>query len=224
MSVLDKLAVSRGLRDESANVELAESLARSRDAESIAAIVRHLDDPNKAVRHDCIKVLYEIGAAAPELVADYADRFLALLKSRDNRLVWGAMTGLAAVAEVRADELYERVGDLYAAVRGGSVITVDNGILALSRIAAANEEYGRAIEPFLLEHLAACRAKDVPPHAENIAAAIRPDRRDAFADVLLARKGGLSAAQSARVDKLLKRLAAAGTGGGTNTETYPRDK
>ncbi|NUQ06049.1 MAG: hypothetical protein HUU31_19320 [Anaerolineae bacterium] len=44
-------------------------------------------------------MLYEIGYAVPDLIADYAADFLALLGSRDNRMVWGGMTALGVIAD-----------------------------------------------------------------------------------------------------------------------------
>ena len=91
-------------------------------------------EPN--VRSDCLKVLYEIGYLKPELVAPYAGDFLKLLGSRNNRLVWGAMIGLSTVAEIAADEIYPHAAEIQRAMAGGTIITLDAGVLALSRLAA----------------------------------------------------------------------------------------
>jgi hypothetical protein len=100
--VLSKIAYFQNVRGEVPNQELARALAETRNTAGIQEIAAHLWDKNKNVQSDCLKVLYEIGYLAPDLIAGCADDFLKLLHSKNNRLVWGAMIGLAAVAGLRA--------------------------------------------------------------------------------------------------------------------------
>jgi len=44
-------------------------------------------------------VLYEIGYIKPALIADYTPDFLALLKSKNNHMVWEDMIALATAAD-----------------------------------------------------------------------------------------------------------------------------
>jgi hypothetical protein len=105
---LRKIAYYQNRRDEVPNQELAKVLAETRDSVGIQEVAVHLWDKNKNIQSDCLKVLYEIGYLAPDLIAGYAGDFLKLLKDRNNRLVWGAMIGLATVADLRADEVWAR--------------------------------------------------------------------------------------------------------------------
>ncbi len=57
-----------------------------------------------------MKVLYEIGYLTPELIADYADDFLKLLRSKNNRMVWGGMIALATIAETKPREIWKNKG------------------------------------------------------------------------------------------------------------------
>src|SRR5512147_2818588 len=100
MSVLDKLAHSLGRRDEVPNQELARDLAARKDKAGIHEIAENLWNKDRNIQADCIKVLYEVGYMEPKLIADYAEDFAKLLRSKNNRLVWGGMTALAAVAKV----------------------------------------------------------------------------------------------------------------------------
>src|SRR5713226_4722379 len=107
MSVLDRIAHFQNRRDEAPNQALARKLAEKRDKAGIREIAQNLWNENADVQSDCVKVLYEVGALEPRLIAGYAGDFLRLLGSKNNRLVWGGMTALAAVAEVSAAELFE---------------------------------------------------------------------------------------------------------------------
>ena len=206
MSILDQLASAQGRNDEVPNQELAVELADSEDQEAIQELVDNLTNKNKAIRSDCIKVLYEIGALKPQLIADYVDEFVALLDSRDNRLVWGGMTALGAIAPLQPKSIWSHVDAIKDATTNGSVITQDWGVRVLAAIAATDTHYHESIFPYLLDFLKNCRPKDVPRHAESIMVAVTPASSDQFRDVLENHRPNLKPAQLKRVDKLLKQL------------------
>lgn len=212
MSVLNDLASAQGRRDEVPNQELARRLARDEDAErvqeDIQVLVSNLKNKNNAIRHDCIKVLYEIGAEKPLLIEGYVDEFVALLMQRDNRMIWGGMTALGSIAALKPQELWGHRDTLIQATEGGSAITQDWGIRVLAALCAASEAYARGLFPFLMTFLENCPAKDVPRHAESIlVGAINRPHRDQLRQMLEGRRPQLSTSQGKRVDKLIQRLA-----------------
>lgn len=209
MSVLSKLASSQNRQDEVPNQELARQLAQSRDAQGIGEIAANLWNRNKAIRSDCIKVLYEIGYLEPALIAAYYSDFLKLLKSRENRMVWGAMIALSTIAALKADELYAQLEEIQRAVENGSVITVDAGIQTLATIGAHKAEYNLRIFPGLLQHLQTCRPKDVAQHAEKIVLAVNASNKTGFIAVLNHRMEDLSGTQISRLKKVIRRAEAA---------------
>lgn len=206
MSVIDQLAYSKGRRDEVPNVELAKKLAAQGDRKGIKEIAENLWNKDKNIQADCIKVLYEVGYIKPELIGDYVPDFLKLLDSRNNRLVWGGMTALSEVALVRPKEVYAGRPKIFAAIESGSVITVDNGIKVLARIASAGSEYNKKLFPYLLDHLKKCRPKEVAQHAESTLIAVNAKNKKQFAAVLTERQRSLSPSQSSRIKKIGKQL------------------
>jgi hypothetical protein len=206
MTVLDKIAFFQNRRDEVPNQELARELAAAQDRSGIQEIAQNLWNKNAAIQGDCLKVLYEIGYLEPALVADYAADFLRLLKNRNNRLVWGAMIALSTIAALEADELFPQREAILAAMKVGSVISMDNGVKALALIAAQRDEYRRAILPGLIEHLRTCRIKDLPQHAEKIAPAVDAEFRPLFVETLNRRLDALSASRAVRVRKVIRSL------------------
>ncbi len=205
MSVLDQLASAQGRNDEIPNQELAAELAESGDQDAIQELVDNLTNKNKAIRSDCIKVLYEIGALKPELIADYVEEFVTLLSHRDNRLVWGGMTALGTIAPMQPQAVAPYVEQIMEATTNGSVITQDWGVRVLATI-AAETEYSERIFLYLLDFLKNCRPKDIPRHAESMMVAVTIANRDSFRTVLEGHRPDLKPAQSKRVDKLLKQL------------------
>src|SRR5262245_49479463 len=150
MAVLNQIAFFQNRRDEVPNQVLAKALAAKQDMAGIREIAANLWHENPNVRSDCLKVLYEIGEQNPALIADYAGDFLRLLTDKNNRLVWGSMTALAAIAPLKADELYKYRKDIECVTNEGSVITTDYGIKTLAVIAASNAVRNKRIFPFLL--------------------------------------------------------------------------
>jgi len=204
--MIEKLACSLGRNDEVPNVELAEELCRNNDVSGIKEVVGGFIGSDKAVANDCIKVLYEIGERKPELIAGYANEFISLLRSKNNRLAWGSMTALAKIAELSPESIFRELPTVIAAYEEGSVITVDNSISLFARLCKADESYAKEVLPILITHLQQCRPKDVPQHAERAALCFNNNNSQAFIEVLEKRLPDIATAGQTRVKKLLKRL------------------
>ena len=204
MSVLDKLACAQGRRDEVPNQALAQELVQNGDTSGIREIAENLWNKDTDIQSDCIKVIYEIGYLKPELIAAYTPDFLKLLKSRENCLVWGAMLALSTVAALKADELFPHIGEIQHAMEKGSVITEDNGVGTLALIASTKEEYNQVIFPYLLNHLATCRPKSVPQHAEKTLIAVNAQNKEAFIQVLEKRLEDLLGGQVSRMKIVIR--------------------
>ncbi len=204
MSVLNQLACALGVRSEVPNQELARRLAESEDREGIAELVAALGNKDRNIQSDSLKALYEIGYLKPALIAPYAADFLALLHSRNNRLVWGGMIALGTISNLAADALFPQVERIQKAMAQGSVISVDWGVRALAGIASAKAEFNAAIFPFLLQHLQTCRPKDIAQHAENILPAVNAANREAFIALLEKRMTDLPPAQVTRIRRCIR--------------------
>lgn len=203
MSVINRTASSLGRRDDVPNKELAKELAETNNAGEIRELIENLKNKDRNIRSDCIKVLYEIGYIAPELIAEYVKEFLRLLKSKNNRLVWGSMIALSTIAEIKASELYKHRKEIKQAIEKGSVITVDSGIRALSITASKSREHQVELFPYLLEHLAACRPKDFPQYSEKILAAVNAENKMAFIGAINSRMKGMNSSQIKRLKKVV---------------------
>lgn len=203
-SVLNRIAFYQGRRDEAPNQQLARELVQQNDREGVREIVQNLRHSNPNVQSDCLKVLYEIGYLNPQLIAGYVEDFLSLLKSRNNRLVWGSMIALSTIAYLCAEVIYPHAAEIQHLMEQGSVITRDHGIKVLATVAAQNDTYRKNLFPYLLKHLETCRPKDVPQHAESILIAVNADNQENFVHVLQTRMADMSASQTARLQKIIR--------------------
>ena len=202
--LLKRLAYLQTRRDRTPNLDLARDLVARNDKVGIREIAENMWNENKNIHWDCIHVMYEIGAIEPNFIAPYAEDFIKLLKSRHNNMVWGAMTALAEIAKVKPDFIFKHVDEIKKAKEAGSVITIDNSISALAHIAAANEDYNKAIFPYLLKHLSTCRPKEVPQHAERTLPAVNEFNKDDFIKVLKKRNDDLSGAAFTRLGRIIR--------------------
>ena len=204
MTALQRIAHFQNRRDEIPNQELARELAAACDRDGICEIAENLRNSNKSIQSDCIKVLYEIGYIDPSLIAEYAEDFIRLLHSHNNRLLWGGMIALSTVAELKPQVVIMHLDEIETAMEKGSVITVDNGVQVLARAASTNEKYAREIVPYLLEHLRTCPLTHIPQHAEKSLPAVNATNKSRFISVLSSRMDDLSSPALARVKKVLK--------------------
>ncbi|WP_167956762.1 hypothetical protein [Anaerosporobacter faecicola] len=204
--MLERIATAMGRNDEIPNIELAIFLCDTEDEMGIAEIVSGLDQKDKRVANDCMKVLYEIGDRKPELIAPYCNRFIELVSSKNNRLVWGAMTALSCIIELKSEIIFRNIGRLLQAYQTGSVITVDNAVTVFAKLCKEREEYAKVLFPRLLEHIKTCRPKEIAQHTERIAICITGENRDVFLEALDSRKKDLTPAQNKRVEKVIKNL------------------
>ena len=204
MSILSKLAGAQGRKDEEPNKDLGRKLVENHDVEGIREVAENLWSKDKRIRTDCLAVLEQVGLLEPELIEDYTSDFIELIFSKDNRLVWAAMINLALIADRKPKEIFERYDDIVQVIERGSVITKDNGIKTLARVACTGAAYKAVIVPYLMGQLESCRPKSVPQYAESIRCAIDVDNQAQYLGILNERLDMLSAAQQKRVKKLLK--------------------
>ena len=131
MSVIPKLSSSLGERDEKANLILAEKISSSNNADALEELIDHLNNRNKNIQSDCIKVLYEIGERKPALIAGHAKEFISLLDNKNNRLQWGAMTALDAITNENKAAIFKALPKIITLSESGSVITRDHAVSIL---------------------------------------------------------------------------------------------
>ncbi len=207
MGAIDLLASSLNRRDDKANQDLAVEIIKSQKSDWVKELAENLNSRDKNIQSDCIKVLYEIGErGAAELIAPYYKEFGKLLASKNNRLVWGAMTALDTIASVDPKGVYELLSLVVKAIEKGSVITVDHGVGILAKLAAV-PKYSRSTFPLLIEQLKRCPAKQLPMYAEKSQVAVTASSKKQFLTLLNRRARELqNASQKKRIEKVVRKI------------------
>jgi len=208
-SVIDQLASSLGRNDEAPNIDLANRIAASKDPAAVVELIAALDDPSQSLRSDALKVLYETGKIEPALIAEHGERFVRLLGDRHNRMVWGSMEALAAVASVKPASLLPHLQTIMQATTHGSVITRDWGVRVLTSLAMADNGARLAISKFLMNLLETSKPSEFPRHAESMQPLLATyDQLAAdFRAVAVVRLPELTGPQAKRTERILATLA-----------------
>jgi hypothetical protein len=205
-SILPKLASSLGRRDEVPNQELAAAIAKSNNKLAVTELVANLDNKSSRIKSDCIKTLYEIGEIKPELLAGHINDFKKFLTHKDNRMVWGGMSALEVICAIDPAGIYKILPEIMDAADTGSVITKDNAVKILARL-AGNKRYAKDAMPLLLEQIRNAPANQLPMYAEIALEATGNNTKQGFIETLTKRLPGIEKeTKKARVEKVIKKL------------------
>jgi non-SMC mitotic condensation complex subunit 1 len=206
-SVIGMLASSLGRRDEGPNVELAKHIVKMEDKSAIKELVENLSDNRSEVQADCIKVLYEIGDMKPVLISGFVKQFLALLGSKKNRLVWGAMTALDSITLEEPAAIIDSLPRITEIANSGSVITRDHAVSILTKLASTKKYEAKAV-PLLAEQLENCPGNQLPMYAEGLPPIANDGNRGIFMKTLGSRVGGIEReSKRKRVEKVMKLIS-----------------
>ncbi|MBN9384953.1 MAG: hypothetical protein J0H74_29630 [Chitinophagaceae bacterium] len=206
MNVIKELASSLNRRDEGPNLELARRISDVRDKKAVKELVENLANKSKDIQNDCIKTLYEIGNIKPSLIAGYANDFIQLLDSKNNRLQWGAMTALNSIAAESPKQVFSALAKLAAVADEGSVITRDHYVGILIK-GCMIKEYADNAFVLLNEQLMTCPTNQLPMYAENVLPAIAEKYKEFFAKTLASRLDEVEKeSKRRRVEKIVKKI------------------
>ena len=206
MSIINFMASSQVLKGNEANIALASEIASSENHEAIKELVDNLENKDKSIQGDCIKTLYETGYRKPELIADYYTDFLALLTSKNNRLVWGGMIALTTIAELKHKELFSSLDRIMETVKRGSVITKDCGVEILAKLNCI-DQYFSTTDPLLMEQLWDCPIKQLPMYVEKSFVSVNRKNKEAYRNIIEKRIAECDkSSQIKRIEKVLKKI------------------
>jgi hypothetical protein len=205
MTIIDRLSSSLKRRDEIPNQELAKEIVENNDHEAIKELIKNLNN-KREVQNDCIKVLYEIGYQKPHLITSYYKNFVLLLKSKNNRLQWGAMTALGTITRECPEQIYSELNEILQTADNGSVITKDHAINILIHLCTINK-YREQTFALLLDQLEKSPVNQLPMYAERALTIIDKKNRFSFISVLTDRLDDIEKeTKRKRVEKVISIL------------------
>jgi hypothetical protein len=206
MTVVERLSSVRGERDNVADIALAEDIVRTKDTAAICELVEHLGAKNARLQGDCIKTLYEVGEREPKLIGKYTDEFALLLTSKNQRLVWGAVTALDACADANPEGVHAHLDAIVKVANGESVIARDHAVKILVKLIAG--KHAEECLPILLQIVKSAPVNQLPTYGEEAERVLKEESRTKLSKILRARLGELEGAKLKRTEKTIKKLEA----------------
>ena len=205
MSVLNKLATSLNRRDEVPNQELAKQIAKSNNTKGVKELVDNLSS-KKDIANDCIKVLYEVGELKPGLISPYSKSFIDLLKSKNNRLQWGAMHAINTITLENPKAIYNALPAIIEAANKGTVITKDHTVNILVKLGTI-KQYADDVFTLLIEQIASSPVNQLPSYAEKSLPLVNEKNKMLFLKTLDSRLGDIELdTKRNRVEKVIKKV------------------
>lgn len=205
--IKERLASTIGRRDEEPNIDLAKEIIHNQDVQSVKELVALLKSKQNEVQNDSIKVLYEVGEMSPNLIVEHYLEFLEVLKSKNNRLQWGAMTALKTISLLIPADIYNNISTLKLVVDQGSVITRDNFVAILVNL-IDQPAYESQIFDLLLNQIQDCPTNQLPMYVEMAAHKITKDKILPFRQVIISRMNEVEKiSKIKRLEKVLKKLS-----------------
>ena len=206
MTIIRLLSSSQGFKGNDANIELARQISLTKDKNQVKELVDNLGNTDKNIQSDCIKVLYELGYLSPEMISDYYREFFNLLKSKNNRLVWGGMIALSTITNLKHKEIFKELDLLSKTIENGSVITIDCGVEILAKL-NKHQEYIDKSEPILIQQLWKCPIKQLPQYMEKSVISITMHNKEIYKCIIEKRKPECDKdSQVKRLDIILKKI------------------
>jgi len=187
MKAIDLIATSLNKRDDKPNQDLAIEIIQAKRNDWVKELVDNLQHEDKNIQSDCIKVLYEIGErSSADMISPYCKNFGDILKSKNNRLVWGSMIALDTITLINPKGVYDLLPLIISTIDNGSVISIDHGVRILAQLSSI-ADYTETTFPLLIEQLKNCPSKQLPMYAEKSMIAINSDNQNQFVDLIQSR-------------------------------------
>ncbi|MEO9511103.1 MAG: hypothetical protein ABJN84_02615 [Flavobacteriaceae bacterium] len=205
MDIIQKLAASLNRRDEVPNQELAKEIVLSKNKKAVKELIGNLSN-KKAIQNDCIKVLYEIGAQEPKLIANYINEFVEQLCSKNNRLQWGSMIALGTLVNERPKEIHAILPTILKVADKGSVIAKDQAVNILIKLCATKSYFDSAFT-LLIEQLLKSPTNQLPMYAERAIPVVDEKNKTLFVKTLTSRLNDIEKeTKRKRIEKVIKKF------------------
>jgi hypothetical protein len=207
MKVLEQMSLFTHQRNEKNNVAIAARIAEEDDYAALKQIVQLLQEGNTALKNDCIKIIYEVGEQKPLLIEEYLDLFFHLLKSKNNRLQWGAMCAIYYCAQTQLKKVYKNLDYILKNTENASVIGRDYRFFTLITL-AKEKKYLKTIAPVLIDELWKAAENQFPAYCEETLCLPKKFIRETIVPIISERiKSIATESKRKRLNKILKKFS-----------------
>ena len=207
MSIKNRLSYALGRRDQGPNKLLAQEIVAELDESKVEELIALFDSkPHVAIQKDCSLTLAWIAERKPEVIAPYVDYFLNKLNDPINRVIWGSMISLTAIAHFEQDKLFEKLPVILDAMDVGTVVTRDHGFRILITL-YQNQKYQDDTFPLILEQIRKAPSNQLGQYTERLIEVMSSKHTSHLVSILEARFDDVeNPHHRKRLEKNLKKL------------------
>jgi len=168
MSLRNRLSYAVGRKDQEPNKLLAEEIVQANDEQKVRELIAIFDSKlHVGIQKDCSLTLAWIAERKPQMVSPYVDYFLEKLQDPINRVIWGSMMSLTAIAAFEQDKLYQNLPRIMDAMDAGTVVTRDHGYRILVTL-YQNKKFQEDVFLLILEQLSKAPSNQLGQYVERI--------------------------------------------------------
>ncbi len=121
-------------------------------------------------------------------------------------MVWGSMIGLATIAELKQDDLFQKIDLILQTMKKGTLITEVWGIKTLAKLSLDKPAYKEKLLPVLFDYLEKCRPIDFATRVDTVLPTITtPEEKEIFTRIIDMKAPELSDAQAKKLKTVLNR-------------------
>jgi len=204
--IADLFAQALGRKDQQPNIDLAKKLAKSGTNDDIIELFEYCKSGKKVQKSDAIKVIYELAQLRPSLVAPYIQNLIDLLATKNNRMIWGILQAINALADENPEVIIKNLNLILQASDRSSVIAKDNLMAILAKL-NQKPRFKKLLTPVILQRLEHSAPNQFPTYAQLIAPTIEKESKEVLMQIILERRKSISSiAKLKRLDKTLREL------------------
>lgn len=207
MPIQDQLAFALDRNDQEPNKLVAKGIVDSGGKKDVNELVSFVKArPKQRAQADAILALAYIGELKPELLSEQVDFLVGELNSSINRVIFGSMIGLAHIAHLQRDILFDALPQIIDAMDSGTVVTRDHGYRIMITLYQGNQ-YAEDMFLLIQEQLMKAPSNQLGQYAERLIEVVNTSHINSLIDTLEERKNDVSNEHHLkRLNKNLKKL------------------
>ena len=131
------------------------------DFDLVPIVIEGVSSSKASIKYGCAKVLMDLSVRHPEKIYPHMDFFISLLESKHRILIWNAVTIIANLCPVDAENKFEAIfNKYYSFLSDEYMVTVANVVANSAQIALAKPH----LVPKIADQLLSVEKISISPH------------------------------------------------------------
>ncbi|MEO9872506.1 hypothetical protein [Ekhidna sp.] len=207
MPIQDKLAFALKQKIQEPNRQAAKYIVETGGMNAVEELVAFFESkPIQRAQSDAVLTLAYTGELSPKLLVGQIDFLLEQLRSPINRVVFGSMIGLAHIAHLVKEKLYDVLPQIIDAMDVGTVVTRDYGFRIMTTL-YVDKHFQNDMFLLMQEQLMKAPSNQLGQYTERLIQELNKSHLNALIEILEERRSDIeNEYHLKRLNKNLKKL------------------